>query len=447
MSDSAHPLYDKYKKQWSRIRDVLEGSDEVKEKKEAYLPRLSGQSDTDYASYILRATFFNIAARVYDSNVGMITRRTPKVDLPKSMSVYMEDKVGFTSFTELSSSVIKEMLAIGSMGVLIDIKADIPVPVIYSAENIKNWSLTEEGDLASLVLEEIQYDENDTEQLVTYKYGLNVAGVCIVEKFIDGVSQGTLTPSLKGMTLDYIPFVGGNFKGINMQPLKSPILDIVDMNLSHYRTSADYEHGLHFVALPTPVFSGVTMDTPITLGGTKGIVLPSDGAKAYYLEFQGQGLDALNKALATKQSQISVFSARLQDTTTKGSEAENTVKLRYSADSASLFGIAQSAELVLNEVYKIIAIWLKEDPDQVTISLNKDFMSTRLTSAELKELAKAYVDGALDEETYIYNLERGEMSIPGVKPRLPPRVENNNNGNNDNNNNDVNEDVKPNAAE
>ena len=437
MSITNHPQYSKYSSQRERIRDVLEGSDQVKSKKESYLPRLGGQSDAEYGAYILRATFFNITSRVYDSNVGMITRRSPVVEFPESMEVYKKDTIGYASFNEISNAVVKEILALGNVGVLIDIKADKPVPIVFMAENITNWHIGDDGELQTVTLKETKYDEKSVE--LNYAYVLSlVNGKYTVETFEEGVSIGIINPSMRGKTLDYIPFVGGNYKGISMNPLKSPILDIVDMNLSHYRSSADYEHGLHFVALPTPVFSGVTFESAVKLGGAEGIVLPNDKARAYYLEFQGQGLDALAKSLIEKQSQISLFSARLQDTNTKGSEAESTVKLRYSADSASLYGIALSAELILNEVYNIICLWLGGNEEDVTITLNKDFLSTKLSPAELKELARAYIDGAMDEETYLFNLERGEMTIPGVTPTLPPRVDpnDNNNQNQDDNQND-----------
>jgi hypothetical protein len=170
------------------------------------------------------------------------------------------------------------------------------------------------------------------------------------------------------------------------------------------------------------VFTGVTLESAVKLGSSQGIVLPPKDAKAYYLEFQGQGLSALQKALADKQSQISLFSARLQDTNTKGSEAENTVRLRYAADSASLTDIALSTELILNKVFDVIATWLNIEQSFI-IDLNKDFISTKLSPQELKELAAAYVEGAMDDATYIYNLERGEMTKPGHSLRLPKKPE------------------------
>lgn len=424
--DKTHYLYSKFAKQWSRIRDVLDGSDTVKSAGEIYLPRLSGQNDTDYDAYVGRATFFNMAGRVYGANIGMVTRRSPTVELPSEMDVYLNDASGLTSFYELFVTTIKEITAIGRVGVLIDIKNDFPSPVVYQSESIKHWTHSDTGELTSVTLFELIYPDGETSEdrtlVLSLKPDSNGIKVYTVDTYIDGVHTSTVIPKYKGVALEFIPFVCGNTFGISMDPVKSPILDIVDMNISHYRTSADYEHGLHFVALPTPVFTGVTLENAVKLGSSQGIVLPPKDAKAYYLEFQGQGLSALQKALADKQSQISLFSARLQDTNTKGSEAENTVRLRYAADSASLTDVALSTELILNKVFDVIATWLNIEPSFI-IDLNKDFISTKLSPQELKELAAAYVEGAMDDATYIYNLERGEMTKPGHSIKLPKKTE------------------------
>lgn len=442
MDSTTNAKYDKYLPQWSRIRDVLEGTDAVKGKAETYLPRLVGQVDSEYNAYKLRATFFNMTARVFTANIGMVTRRTPTVVFPKQMAHYLKDTESFLSFHELFNGIAKELLAIGSTGVLIDINDDMPTPVQFKAESILDWTF-KDRKLVSLHLAETKtIDGEETD--VYYHLYIDAEGIYKVDTYYDSKNprEGKSTvPKYKGLVLDFIPFIGVNTSGIDIKPTKSPILDIVDMNLSHYLTSADYEHGLHFVALPTPVFSGVSFDSAVKLGSSEGIVLPSKDAKAYYLEFQGQGLDALRKALQDKQSQISLFSARLQDTNTKGSEAENTVRLRYAADSASLTDIAISTELALKKTYEYIATWLELDIDSIEINLNKDFLSTKLTPAELKELAKAYVDGAMDARTYIYNLERGEMIEPGHSVSLPQKTADVQNTNNDNTNNSGQDDL------
>ncbi|WP_457831240.1 DUF4055 domain-containing protein, partial [Staphylococcus aureus] len=78
-----------------------------------------------------------------------------------------------------------------------------------------------------------------------------------------------------------------------------PLVDLVDMNYAHYLVSADYEHGCHFAGLPTPVVTGYTPQNgpngeppeKLYIGSAAAWVFPQPDAKAYFLEFEGQGLD------------------------------------------------------------------------------------------------------------------------------------------------------------
>jgi len=199
------------------------------------------------------------------------------------------------------------------------------------------------------------------------------------------------------------------------------MLDIVDINLSHYRSSADLETGRHFLGFPQPVVTGATTETELYVGGTRAWVLPNDKAKAYYMEFLGQGLKALSDALKEKNDEMAVFSAMLQNRSVRGSEAEGTVRLRYSSDAASLVTVAQSSESILNKTYRIIASWY--DPEltpEPEIVLNKDFLSDRLTYNELTALTKAWVEGGLSDDEYRYNLQRGEIIPPDGNTDITP---------------------------
>ena len=48
MAFEYHPEYNKYKGLWLKIRDVIEGEEAVKAKKDTYLPKRTKQSDKDY---------------------------------------------------------------------------------------------------------------------------------------------------------------------------------------------------------------------------------------------------------------------------------------------------------------------------------------------------------------------------------------------------------------
>lgn len=404
-----HPTYDDFVDQWTRIRDCLEGQDKVKGKGTKYLPELSGQSTDEYKSYLLRATFFNLAARIVSANTGLIFNRNARIKAPKGLEHLNKDDETYTSLYELFSSTIEELLTVGRIGILVDIHKDLPIPVVFKTENILDWSFNDNKDLTELVLKEMIYDDNNEEVEIIYHLRLELIDnkvVYLVDEYRDDVFSKMVIPNLKGTTLDYIPFVCGSVKGLSFDIIRSPILDIVDLNYSHYRTSADYEHALHFVAMPTPVITGASVDK-IKIGAS-AIVLPNENSKAFYLEFIGQGINALEKALDKKQAQMSTFSARIQDTSTKGSEAEGIVKLRYSSDNATLFDIAVMSELILSSICNTIADWMGISVDK-SIVLDKDFIESKLSANELTSLTNALLKGAIDEETFIFNLRRGKM--------------------------------------
>ncbi|MFX5825171.1 DUF4055 domain-containing protein, partial [Acinetobacter baumannii] len=86
-------------------------------------------------------------------------------------------------------------------------------------------------------------------------------------------------------------------------------------NYAHYLVSADYEHGCHFAGLPTPVVTGYTPQNgpngeppeKLYIGSAAAWVFPQPDAKAYFLEFEGQGLDALEKNLSRKENQMAIL--------------------------------------------------------------------------------------------------------------------------------------------
>ena len=416
-----HPNYTKYTVQNKKIRDTVEGSDAVKAAKAEYLPRLTGQSDDEYNAYRQRALFMNIAARIINTNLGMITRRSPVITLPEQMKKYFTDTLNVTSFKEVSRFLISEILQMGRVGVYLDVIDGVPTVVKFPTESIRNWMMSN-GVLTDLVLYSESSDPGDMSHTVvgTY-YWLKVRSeIFIVEEYVGKDFVRATIPEIKGKPLNYIPFFAVNPFALDIEPCKSPMIDVVEINLSHYRTSADLEHGRHFTALPTPVITGGKPDSKIHIGSTQALIIPNDKAKAFYMEFLGQGLQSLENALKEKQAQMAQFSARLMDTSARGSEAEGTVRLRHAADAATLYDITAAAESALNAIYKTITIWEGIDPEEVSIELNKDFLETKLAPAELKEVTAAYIAGAIDEETFYYNIQRGEITPPGhTKDKLP----------------------------
>jgi len=414
--NSKHPSYRAKYEQWVRCRDAYDGQDAIKSKGKKYLPMLTKQKSADYSAYKDRALFFSITGKTIAALVGLAMVRTPDVKFPPEMRSYFQDDQGI-QFYEMLAVTLAENLLMGRIGILVDrpAKGGKPVAYRYYAENILNWQTDEEETLVWAVLEEMieapSSDRYDKQYKTQYRLLELVEGVYTVTLFNEKGEQSEppVVPTNNGVSMDYIPFFVGTPFGMSMYVEKPPMLEIVDINISHYRTSADLEHGRHFTALPTPVVSGASSTSELLVGSQTAWVLPDPNAKATFLEFTGQGLQSLEKALAEKQGQLASMSARLLDNSKRGSEAAETVRLRYASETASLAMVARSTESLLTKVYGTIATMESLDPTQVRVTLNKEFLDSRISAKDVVDFVKSYLEGGITEETLVFNLRRGDV--------------------------------------
>ena len=404
-----HPDYTLTLPVWTQIRDVLSGSRKVKSRGVVYLPALTDQTDTEYDAYLTRANFVNLSGKVLQSLIGQIVKRPPVYDnIPEKYQNSITNKS--ESIYELLGLVAEELMAFARVGLFVDFMGDRAKIVMFRAEDIVDWDYdTQAGVLLEVTLRE---EIRDGDRFRDKYYRLYIAaGVYMVDSYFDDEQAEieTRIPTKDGVALDEIPFYMLTPKGMKFDIERSVFEDITDINLSHFRTSADLEQGRHFVSLPTPVVSGINEGTTLRIGSTVAWVLPDKDSRAYYLEFQGQGLKSLETALSEKQSQIALFSAKIIETTTKGSEAAETVRLRYASEAATLSALASVIERALNVAIKKVLWWESDDSENVMLTLVKDFLSTKLTAAEITAITNTYLEGTIDRDTFINNLVRGDI--------------------------------------
>lgn len=414
--NSLHPSYVQRRDQWVRCRDAYDGQDAIKSKGRKYLPMLTKQKTQDYSAYKDRALFFSIVGKTISALVGMAMVRTPRIEFPPELDAYFKDDNG-VQFYEILAVTLAEILLMGRIGILVDRPVEGGDPTLrrYYAENILNWDLDQYGNPIMVVLEECKFvagrDKYEKKEETVYRVLEMIDGVYTVTLFnVKGEMIGQpMIPVNSGQAMDHIPFYVGSQFGISMCVEKPPMLELVDINISHYRTSADLEHGRHFTALPTPVVSGASSTNELYVGSQTAWVLPDPQARAVYLEFTGLGLGSLEKALAEKQGQLAAMSARIMDNSKRGSEAADTVRLRYASETASLTMVVRASEALLTKVYSEVAFMESVDPTSVRIVLNKELLDTRMSAKEVVDLVKSYNEGGISEETLIFNLRRGDM--------------------------------------
>ena len=416
-----HPDYIYKLPDYMKIRDCFKGERAVKDAGVTYLPKLTGQAQADYDNYKFRALFFPITGKTVTSMVGLAVAKPPKVTFPDLMEAYFKDTEESFQFTEFYVSLFTEVVLMGRYGVLIDAPKNFegdPLPVPYIAENIVNWDFDDNGKLIMLLLREFVKvkgkEKFEISDECRYRHCfIDVDGLYKVEVLDDDLKPTgpVIVPTFSGEAIDYIPWTPFGSSGVHMTVDKPPMQDISTINISHYLSSADLEWGRHMVGLPTPVVSGVDSGTSLKIGGTAAWILPVVEAKAYYLEFTGQGLQTLEKAMTEKVGLMASVSARMIDNSTRGSEAAETVRLRYMSESASLIHIIAAIEAGAVMMYNMLAK-LKKAGGSVLIQFSREILGVGITFRDLDVMFQAYLNGSLSKESLLYNLRRLDALDP-----------------------------------
>jgi hypothetical protein len=282
---TVHSDYTRRTIQWARIRDALEGQDEIKENGEAYLPKPSGMNADQYQAYKDRAQFYPVAERTLRGMSGFVFRHAAKFELTSRLEVLRE---GATtdghSLEVLAEQVLNEVLSIGRYGLLLDYPegnttaTSLPYIATYTAENITDWKvqfIDGKRELTRVVLrddfdaddEDVNDDAEQRLELIineelNYEVRRWVAqGANKDKENATWVLRSKTVPTVNGKPLKRIPFVFVNPYDLRPEVEKPPFLDLVDVNVGHYRNSADYEHALYLTAQPTPWSLGTSTRT------------------------------------------------------------------------------------------------------------------------------------------------------------------------------------------
>lgn len=447
--NSPHPKYAEYIDRWMRCRDAMGGQDAVHARGDAYLPRLKEQSPQDYAAYVKRATFYNATWRTISGLVGMMLRRPPQLELPEATKPLLKDvTLSGTPFQMFLQEVCNEALGLGRLGVMVDYptaparadgakltRADAqllqlrPTMQLYRAESIINWRCQYVGTshlLTMVVLKEqhpIPVDEFQEKCEERYRVlDIDPAGnyrvrvfTCVNDK--DVQIGGDVYPLMNNASLKYIPFVFIGPDGITTDPEDPPLIDLVNLNLSHYRTNADYEHAAHFVGLPTPVVTGYNEQigpdgkpAKLYIGSGTAWVFSDPDAKATYLEFTGQGLTALKEMLAGKEQHMAVLGARMLEPQKKAAESPDSASIRRKGEESMLAAVAQSISLGISTALRWFVAWSGAAAnDDVNCELNRDFYPVALDAQMLTALVSGWQSGAFSDQVLFENLQAGEI--------------------------------------
>lgn len=438
-----HQQYKKFLPIWTKCDDAADGQEAVHSKGETYLPRLTEQDANAYNAYKTRATYYNATGRTISGLHGMLFRKPPVIDAPTNAQPIIDDiDLNGNSLIDFSSAIAHELLEVGRIGVLVEYpQSDTvgltvaqvtalnlrPYLTVYDAENVINWKtsrINNKHALIQVVLQEVRTtDKNEFEQTTEPQYrvldlfeGVYRQRVFIINQRGDDELIGETFPKMNGAAITEIPFIFINATNLCDEIEEPPLLDLVNVNLAHYRVTADYEHGCHFTGLPTPIVTGYSNDggDKLYIGSGSAWIFPDPNAKAFYLEFTGQGLASLENNLNRKEQQMAVLGARMLSSDKKAAEAAETAAIHRAGENSVLATMSQNLSSGINKALAILSKWANVGSD-ITIEINRDFNAVPMDALQLTALVSAWQQGAISDKTLFDNLNAGELYADGAK--------------------------------
>jgi len=444
-ADFIHPELVEVQDQYQLISDCIKGAKAVKSRGTLYLPDPDSDArpignNTRYHGYRARANFYNVAQRTLEGLIGQIFLRNPNIDVPNRLNIVKADVDGAgVTAVQQAKLACEYTLSHSRAGLYVDYPktegattvADLekgnirPTIALYHPERIRNWDYIKVGAKSKLCL--VVLDENYrkeaadrfTREIATQQRCLILDdGAYRVEIWRDGVLFDTITPTGPDRKpLDEIPFTFIGVKANDGKVEPPAMYALCDLNISHYRNSADHEEMLFICGQATPVAKGLTAEWAeqfgeIKLGSRNGVLLPVGGE---FELVQAEERDAISAEMERKEKRMVALGAKLveekqvQRTATEASQDE-------AAETSVLSSVAKN----VGAAYKFAFEWCAylvglgdrtsvEGDSKITFDLNSEFDLVQLSPEERKQLFAEWQGGAITDQEY-----RDSMTRAGI---------------------------------
>lgn len=422
------------------VRDCVEQN--VKDKGQLYLPMPSLEDTQEnnnarYAAYLLRALFYAVTSRTLLGMVGQVYARAAQVKLPALLRSLETDVSGSgLSLLQLSVDTMYDVMSCGRAGIYVDYPAlegaatvaDIvngrvsPTLTTYVPEAIINWRTKKRGSktvLSLVVLKESVDVEGDfnVDKQVQYRELRLVDDVYTVRVWQEATSgsialaqrvapaaqaliggEVTVPRDSKGQPFNEIPFTFVGSMNNDSTIDEAPLYDLAQVNIAHYRNSADFEEACFIVGQPTPWFSGLTAEWvedvlkgKVLLGSRAAVLLP-ENSQAGLLQVSPNTMP--EAAMKHKEAQMVALGAKLiENRSVRRTLGE--VEQSNAAETSILAACANNVSAAYTWALQRACAFVGADPTECLFALNTDFAKSPMPAEDRMQLVADMQAGVL----------------------------------------------------
>lgn len=434
---------------WRSIRHAMIGEVEIKRHSHHYLPRPSGMDEDQFAAYKDRAVFYNMVYRTVVGLTGSVFRRDPRVKNagPKLKKLTRRISKDGLSLTLLAKTTVQDLLATGRFGILADKSPDEwsdtptdPYLAGYTAENILDWTTHEidgRSEVDYVLLREFKVDRrarvyeagairpnsNYGRFIVIYRilrlvYNEHYARWEYQQELYEregadaDLSEDPIVrqPLVYGVPMDRIPFRFFNATTNLPDVEKPPVLDILTLNLHHFKVYAQLQHARFFTANPVYYVTGAQEEDTYHIGPSV-VWEVGPGQQAGIIEYKGQGLKSLQEGLTTIEEQVASIGGRMVGDAANAGQSDNQAKLKDRNEQSLLLNVTTVINENFTDLLQICAEWMNEASEDIEFRSNQDFLLEGGDARQFRAIQQMYQAGILPLEV-VYEYFLKEEVIP-----------------------------------
>lgn len=429
---------------WPIVEALLGGTPAMRAKGETYLPRWPNEAPEAFKARLAAATLYPALRRTLSVMAGKPFSKalTFSDNVPPDLKAWCANAdLEGRNLHAFGAGLMSEALAFGLCGVYVDMprsgaaarlangavtrKAEAeagarPYLIAVKHHQILGWRVERKADRVRLTqLRIAEVDEvEDGEYGVKEVRRVRVLTPGAWELWQQWANEADRSASYtlvdQGVTtLGYIPFVPfyGEYHGFMNG--RSPLLDLAHLNVKHWQSQSDQDTILHVARVPILAASGIDDDSPITIGASSAVKLPT-GAALTFVEHTGaaisagaQSLRELEQQMIQTGAELLIQSAANRTATEASNEAEG--------NKSELLRIVEGFEDSLDQVLQCMADYAGQG-DGGNVSLFKDFTAATLTDASASLVLDMQGRGLLTKPTALREMQRRGTVAPDVDP-------------------------------
>ena len=411
---------------WKVMAAVTNGTNYIRDLADLYLPQEPREDNDAWQARIDRSVLSPYTSRLIETAAGAVLRKPIHIEGDPYWSEVAEDIDGIgSSINEYARRALVSSLTYGHSAILVDFPAATgarnlaeeramgrrPYFVHVDAPQIWGWRKDETNRLTQIRIHDYEYrplndfgEEQVEVMRVIYpgRYDLYTLGhETVTFEESNGFSLGTIP---------VVPIYSNRRGVLISQP---PLLDISNLNITHYQRQSDLIHALHIAAMPTLVLEGWNQDSSEATLGVNYALGMEPGHKAYYVQSDATSFEAQMAELQSLEAQMSTLGITKLFGQKFVAESAEAKRIDQAQSNSVLAIISQELESSLNQAFNLAAQYVGLEPP--TITIDRDFDYYRLIGQDVSVLAQLNQAGKISDETLLKILQHGEILPEDVK--------------------------------